>query len=234
MDVSVGVCLPLLPPVCRLINNGNAAAPAKVWARRKTTPDYFCPSQTFCKRNKPCDPSVLLDTSCFPLCVSPGGRLPGSAVKTRQRRISVRTCPPIAQEADGERQPQGLAAGSQQTEERDPDRSQRGAAAGGGDSAAAASVFHPAGRPGRRPPRPIGSLQRAHKGQDSFVQHVHEDAVGTSSRGFDSRANVALLRSWKTLLLRSGWGGLKVLHGGNGSSRRFTGCPQNCNLALLF
>lgn len=117
--------------------------------------------------------------------VSPGGRLPGSAVETRQRRISVRSRQTIAQKAGGERQPQGFAAGSQQTEERNPDGSQRGGAAGGGNSAATASFFDPAGRPEQKPHRPIGSLQRPHKGQDGFtqpasvndVQHVRKDAV---------------------------------------------------------
>lgn len=60
--------------------------------------------------------------------------------------------------------------------------------------------------PGESPPVPSAPCSEPTKvrtvSSSSDVQHVHEDAVGTSSCVFDSRANVALLRSWKPLLPR--------------------------------
>lgn len=188
-DRSTGLCecgfvLPLLPPVGRLINNGNAAELLKcqLAARRHAiifvARRHSAGSTHPCKRNKLCDPSalpgpVLLDTCCFYL--SPGGRQPGSAVETRQRRISRRSLQTVAQKAGGELQSQGFAAGSQQTEERNPDGSQWRGAVGGGEgrhalptSDATASSFDRAGQLGQKPDRPICTLQRPHKGQDGL------------------------------------------------------------------
>lgn len=150
---------PLLPPVGRLINNGNAAALLKcqLAARRHVIIPVWRPAGSHARASRTnCDPSALPDlsspdTSCFSL--SPGGRQPGSAVETRPRPISVRSLQAITQKAGGERQSQGFAAGSQQTEERKPDAAAGG---GGGDgrralphSDATARLFDPAGQSGQ-------------------------------------------------------------------------------------
>lgn len=58
-----GFVLPLLPPVGCLINNNGTA---KVSARRETTSDYFCRSQTFCRLTRPCKQNKLGDPSALP------------------------------------------------------------------------------------------------------------------------------------------------------------------------
>lgn len=165
-----GFVLPLLPPVGhRLINNGNAAALLKCQlAARRHRIIFVTRSLAFCHAHARVHVSR---TNCAihlrpPFAFSPGGRPPGSDSRpcrspVGQSRISIRRLQTVAQKAGGERQPQGFAAGSQQTEERNPDWAQWGGATRGGDGRhALPNSVATTGRLGQKANRPDCSLRR--------------------------------------------------------------------------
>lgn len=203
-----GCVLPLLPPVCRLINNGNAAALLKcrLAARpRRTIPvaRRHSASETnrvihLSSRTHPASLCVCLqvDDPQGPLSKgdkdgSPSTPVPPS-LKRQTASASLKVSPPAPSRQKSETQTD--PSGGQQLEaETQP-------------SLQVCSILQDG--PGEGPSVPSAPCSEPIKvrmvSSCNDVQHVHEDAVGTSSCVFDSRANVALLRSWKTLLLRSG------------------------------
>lgn len=202
-ECECGCVLPLLPPVCRLINNGNAAALLKCGLATRPRRIISVPRrQSASGRNRLIHPSSWTHPASLCVCLqvddpqgplskgdrdgSPSAPVPPS-LKRQTASASLKVSPPAPSRQKSETQTD--PSGGQQLEAETQPPLQ------------VCSILQDG--PSESPPVPSAPCSEPTKVRTvSSNSDVHEGAVGTSSCVFGSRANVALLRWWKPLLLR--------------------------------